>query len=155
MTSSASAAARFAALYAALTAAHEVGDYWAQQDSDAVAKGRPGREGIAACARHVAGYTAVQALAVCAADRAFRLGLTPHRTAAALALSAVTHYAADRGAGHWNNPGRDAPAVVRLAHATGHSQWLTRDPGAGPHMDQAWHRGWIALAAALAAGRSR
>ncbi|MFD0555365.1 hypothetical protein ACFQ0X_43905 [Streptomyces rectiviolaceus] len=37
--------AQFAAVYAVLTASHEVADYWVQQDKDAVAKGRPGMEG--------------------------------------------------------------------------------------------------------------
>jgi hypothetical protein len=64
-----STAARFAALYAVL--AHEDGDYWVQQDTDAVTKGKPGRKGAAA-ARHVA----TQALAVAAANRAFGLRLS-------------------------------------------------------------------------------
>ncbi|MGW0612019.1 hypothetical protein [Streptomyces sp. NPDC002788] len=51
-TTSTAAAARFAAVYALLTASHEVADYWVQQDRDAVAKGRHGHEGRAACARH-------------------------------------------------------------------------------------------------------
>lgn len=145
------AAARFAALYAALTAAHEVGDYWAQQDADAVAKGKPGREGAAACLRHVAGYTATQAAALAAANRAFDLRVSWPRAAAGLALSAATHYLADRCAGQWADDSPTARPVVRLAHATGHSAWLIKDPGAGPLMDQAWHKGWIAIAAALAA----
>lgn len=145
-------AARFAALYAALTAAHEVGDYWAQQDADAVAKGKPGREGTAACLRHVAGYTATQAVAVAAVNRTFGLRLSWPRAAAGLALSAATHYAADRCAGRWADDSPDAPALVRLAHRAGHSPWLRNDPQAGPLMDQAWHKGWIALAAAVAAG---
>ena len=146
-----SSAVRFAAAYAVLTAAHEVGDYWAQQDSDAVAKGRPGREGIAACARHVAGYTAVQAVALLAADRGLNLRLNWRRATAGLALSAATHYLADRAAGHWRDNTPNAPVVARLAHAAGHSPWLTKDAGAGPLMDQAWHKGWIAVAAAIAA----
>ncbi|MFB9558614.1 hypothetical protein [Streptomyces roseoviridis] len=148
MTSNAS---RYAAAYAVLTAAHEVGDYWAQQDRDAVAKGRPGREGRVACARHVASYTAVQALALAAADQGLRLGLDWRRAAAGLALSAVTHYLADRSAGHWREE-KPTTGLVRLAQATGSSGWLQRDPGAGPLLDQAWHKGWIAVAAAVAAG---
>jgi hypothetical protein len=146
------AAARFAALYAALTAAHEVGDYWAQQDADAVAKGKPGREGVTACLRHVAGYTATQAVAVAAVNRAFGLRVTWRRAAAGLALSAATHYLADRCAKQWDDDSPTAPLVVRLAHNAGHSPWLKNDPGAGPLMDQAWHKGWVAVAAAVAAG---
>ena len=151
-----SKAGRFAAVYAVLTAAHEVGDYWAQQDKDAVAKGRPGPEGRLACAWHVGSYTAVGAVALAAANRGLGIGLSWRRAAAALAVSAGTHYLADRAAGHWQEP-EPTNLIVRLAHRTGSSQWLQRDPGAGPLLDQAWHKGWIALAAAVAAtsGSSR
>lgn len=145
-----SRAARFAAVYAVLTAAHEVGDYWVQHDDDAGAKGRPGREGRVACVRHVASYTATQALALAAADCYLDLGLTWRRAAAGLAVSAVTHYVADRCAGHWRENHATAPALVRLAHR-GKAKWLARDPGAGPLLDQAWHRAWITLAAAITA----
>lgn len=151
----ASTAERFAASYAVLVAAHEVGDYIVQQDKDAVAKGRPGREGRIACARHVASYTATQAVALTAANRGLRLGLSWRRVAAGLAVSAFTHYVADRCAGHWAETD-GAPALVRAAHGSGKSGWLTRDPGAGPLLDQAWHKGWIAAAAAVTAmGSSR
>ena len=143
-------AARFAAVYAALTAAHEVGDYWVQQDTDAVAKGKPGREGATACLRHVASYTATQAAAVAAVNHAFGLRLSWRRAAAGLALSAAPHYLADRCAGQWADNSPSAPLVVRLAHKAGHSPWLTNDPSAGPLMDQAWHKGWIAVAALIA-----
>jgi len=147
------AAERFAASYAVLTAAHEVGDYWAQQDKDAVAKGRPGQEGRLACARHVASYTAVQAIALIAANRVLGLRLNWRRAAAGLAVSAVTHYAADRSAGHWQEPEPEpSTRLVRLAHRKGSAGWLQRDPGAGPLLDQAWHKGWIAVAAATVAG---
>jgi hypothetical protein len=148
------ATARFAAAYAALTASHEVGDYWAQRDADAVAKGRHGAEGRAACARHVASYTATQALALAAADRYLRIGLDWRRVAVGLAVSAVTHYVADRSGGRWREEG-PSTVLVRLARASGHAGWLARDPAAGPFMDQAWHRGWIAVAAAVMAGGGR
>lgn len=146
-----STAGRFAAAYAVLTAAHEVADYWVQQDTDAVAKGKPGWEGRAACARHVASYTATQGLALLAADRTLHLGVNWKRATAGLAVSAVTHYIADRSGGRWGEEG-PATRMVRLARKAGHKKWLLRDPGAGPLMDQAWHRGWIAVAAAVAAG---
>jgi len=82
-----SRAAQFGAVYAALTASHEVGDYWVQRDADAVAKGRHGAEGRVACARHVASYTATQALALAAADRGLGLGLGWRRIGAALAVT--------------------------------------------------------------------
>lgn len=147
-------AARFAAVYATLTASHEVADYWVQQDRDAVAKGGHGREGRVACARHVASYTATQALALAAADRGLGLGLGWKQIGAALAVSAATHYVADRSGGRWREEG-PSTRLVRFARRTGHSGWLERDPGAGPLLDQAWHRGWIAVAAAVAAGGGR
>ncbi|MFD3978320.1 hypothetical protein ACFWR6_07005 [Streptomyces griseus] len=150
-----SPAAQFAAVYAVLTAAHEVGDYLVQQDADAKAKGHRTPEGAAACRRHVASYTATQALALYAADRRLRLGLNWHRAALGLALSAVTHYAADRCNSHWDDNTSSAPLLVRAAHAAGKTGWLTRDPAAGPLIDQAWHKGWIALAAAVATTRTR
>lgn len=145
---------QFAAVYAVLTASHEVGDYWSQQDRDAVAKGRPGREGRVACARHVAAYTVTQGLALSLADRGLRIGLGWRRIGAALAVSAATHYLTDRSAGHWQEE-QPSTRLVRLAHAKGSKNWLMRDPGAGLLLDQAWHKGWIAVAAAVAAGGGR
>lgn len=144
------AAARFAAAYAALTASHEVGDHWTQRDKEAVAKGDPGPRGARACATHVASYTATQAVTLLAADRLLGLGLTWRRTTAALAVSALTHYVADRQAGHWRD--EHPRGVAWLAAVTGHRGWLARDPGSPYLMDQAWHKGWIVVAAAVAAG---
>lgn len=144
-----SSAARFAAVYAALTASHEVADHWVQIDAHAGAKGQSGREGTVACAKHVATYTATQALALAVANRKLGLKLSPRRAALALAVSAATHYVADRQGGHWRD--EKPRGIVRLAAVTGHSGWLQRDPGAGYLMDQSWHKGWIAAAALLAA----
>lgn len=143
------AAVRFAAAYAVLMASHEVADHWVQRDKEACAKGDPGPAGARACATHVATYAATQALALAAANRGLGLGITWRRATAALAVSAATHYVADRQAGHW----RDAHprGVPWLAAITGHAGWLARDPGSPYLMDQAWHKGWIAIAAALAA----
>ncbi|WP_405759506.1 DUF3307 domain-containing protein [Streptomyces sp. NBC_01420] len=148
-----SAAARAAAAHAALTAAHYLGDYVVQTDSDAVDKGKPGPTGRAACARHCLTYTVTQAAALYAAHRLLHLRLHPGRAAAGLALSGLTHYVIDRCADHWPDDSPAAPALVRAAHAAGKSTWLTRDPSAGPLIDQALHKGAIALAAALIAGR--
>lgn len=142
--------ARFAAVYAALTASHEVADHWVQVDAHATVKGQPDREGAVACAKHVATYTATQAVALAAVQRATGMRLSWKRAALGLAVSAATHYIADRQGGHWRD---DEPSgIVRLAAATGHAGWLKRDPNAGYLMDQSWHKGWIAIAAALVAG---
>ena len=124
------AAVRFAAAYAALTASHKFADHWIQVDAQATAKGDPGTAGRLACASHIATYTVTQGLALLAADRLLGLRLSPGRTAAALAVSAGTHYAADRQAGHWRD---EAPrGVARLATATGHGHgWRLTPSGSG------------------------
>ncbi|MEX3206048.1 hypothetical protein [Streptomyces acidiscabies] len=144
-------AARFAAAYAALTAAHEVADHWVQIDDQAVTKGKPGADGVIACAKHVTTYAATQAAALYAVQRATGMRLSWRRAALGLAVSAATHYIADRQGGHWQDP--QPRGIVRLA-AIGHAKWLQRDPGAGYLMDQSWHKGWIAVAALIAAGGS-
>ncbi|WP_225846972.1 hypothetical protein [Streptomyces sp. HPF1205] len=146
-----SRAVTFTAVYAVLTASHEVADHWVQIDTQAGAKGKPGRAGIRACSAHVATYAATQAAALWAANRVLRLGVSPRAAAAGLAASALTHYVADRQGGHWRD---ERPrGVVRLAAITGHAGWLARDPGAGYLLDQSWHKGWIAVAAAVTAAR--
>jgi len=143
-------AARFAAVYAALTAAHEVADHWVQRDKEAVAKGQPDKAGARACAVHVTTYTATQAVALAVVQRATGLRLSWKRAALGLAVSAATHYVADRQGGHWRD--EQPRGIVRLAAKTGHAGWLARDPNAGYLMDQAWHKGWILVAALVAAG---
>lgn len=148
-----SRAAQFAAVYAALTASHEVADHWVQIDDQAVNKGKANRNGAMACAEHVITYTATQAVALYAVQRATGMRLSWRRAALGLAVSAATHYVADRQGGHWRD--EQPRGIVRLAASTGHAGWLARDPNAGYLMDQAWHKGWIAVAAAVAAGGGR
>jgi hypothetical protein len=143
-----SPAARAAAIYAVLTAAHEVGDHWVQIDADATAKGHAGPDGARACLRHCLTYTATQAAALWAANRALNLGVRPGRAATALAISAATHYYADRHGGHWRDP--EPRGLVKLAAVTGHAEWLQRDPQSGYALDQSWHKGWITIAAVIA-----
>jgi len=114
-----------------------------------VNKGTPGRAGAVACAKHVITYTATQGIARGAVQKATGMRLSWRRGAAALAVSAVTHYVADRQGGHWRDP--KPRGIVRLAAATGHAGWLQRDPNAGYLMDQAWHKTWILVAALIVA----
>jgi hypothetical protein len=151
-------AAQFSAAYAALTAAHEVADHIVQVDGDAADKGKAGAKGRIACLRHVASYTATQAVALAAADRGLGLRLDWRWATAGLFVSAATHYAADRSGGRWAEDPEKQPTtrMVRAARATGHRGWLARDPNAGYRIDQAWHKGWIAIAAGVvAAGAHR
>ncbi|WP_372344674.1 hypothetical protein [Streptomyces sp. KL116D] len=148
-----SPAARTAAAWAALMISHDFGDHVVQIDAQAVTKGKSGAEGIRACATHVATYTATQAITLAAANRLLDLRISWKRAAAGLAISAATHYIADRQGGHWCD---DEPrGIVRLAAATGHAGWLQRDPNAGYLMDQSWHKAWLAVAAAVIGGGER
>jgi hypothetical protein len=153
-----SAATRFALIYAALTAAHEVGDHWVQTSHQACTKGEPGYRGSAACAAHVATYTATGAVAVLAGARWLRLPLRGRALAAGLAISAVSHYVVDR-----RTPLRALAAATGSAGYIEHTTVLRRageaaddtGPGTGLfHLDQAWHHGWILIAALAGAGRS-
>lgn len=138
-----STAARFAAVAVALLAAHEVADYWAQSEREAVHKGADSAKGRVACASHVATYTAISTAAVVAVDRYLGLGLDPRRIAAGQLLSAATHYAADR-----------REPLRRLAHATGNGPFW-EVPGGAAHLDQAAHKTVLAIAAAITAGGAR
>jgi hypothetical protein len=150
-----SRAARTASVAVFVDHVHTWADYWGQRDTDAKAKGLPGREGQAACARHVASHTAHLGVALVAANRLLDLGIKPRRLATGLAIAAATHYIADRSGGHWKDT-QPTTFLVRLAHKLGKGDehgkgWVQNDPGAGPHLDQAWHRAWHLIAAAVIA----
>ncbi|WP_190215983.1 hypothetical protein, partial [Kitasatospora indigofera] len=133
-----SRAARFAAAYALLRAAADVADHWVQTDHQARLKGQHDHNdgqssaaGRRACAAHVATYTATQAGALLLGSRVLGVRLRPGPAVAALALSAVTHYVADR-----------REPLRRLADATGKSNFvrLTDFGMNGAYaLDQAWH----------------
>ncbi len=139
------AAAVFAAVFAAYAAGHQVGDYWVQTNGQAAGKCAPGWRGRGACASHVATYT--MTLAACLALAWWRLGLPlqPAPVAAGLAVSAVTHYFADR-----RRP------LERLASLIPGKLGFWR-AGQGlasgaAHLDQAWHWWWLFAAALITTG---
>ncbi|MET8539204.1 hypothetical protein ABZW03_00885 [Kitasatospora sp. NPDC004799] len=142
-------AARFAAAYALLRAAGDVADHWIQTDHQATTKGhhdhtdgQSSAAGRRACAAHVASYTAAQAAALLGGARLLGVRLRPGPVAAALALSAVTHYVADR-----------REPLRRLADATGKGVFVRlADHGmnGGYLLDQSWHHAFEALAALIA-----
>lgn len=131
---------RFAAVAAARHAGHHLGDYWAQTHHQATTKGAAGATGVWACLRHVAGYTAVNVVAVAAANRVLGLGLSWRAIAVGELVSAATHYAADR---------RDHGVLPAAAKVTGSEVFYIN--GGAPLLDQAWHHGWNAVAAAVTA----
>lgn len=134
-------AAVYATVFVALYAAHMVADYWVQTQHQASTKGHAGWTGRLACLSHVGTYTLTAIIALTTV--AWRLDLDLHldATVAGLAVSAITHYIADR-----RTPIARLAAWLRKDPA-----WLTRGGGLAA-LDQAWHIGWLAVAALIVAG---
>lgn len=97
-----------AAAYAAMRTAAHVADHWLQTGHQAAHKADASLDGHRVMARHVASYAGTQALALVAADRLLGMGLKPSRIAAAVTVSAATHWFIDR---RW--------PVLRLAEVLG------------------------------------
>lgn len=135
----------FAAVFAALYAAHVVADHWVQTEHQAAHKGDVGadsRRGRRAALAHVASYTACAALALAAVALVTRLDVSIARVAAGLALSAATHYWADR---RWT--------LRALMGFVGHDGFakLGGPLGGAYLLDQSWHIGWLFVAALVMA----
>lgn len=146
-------AARLGASYAALMAAHDLGDHIVQTDHQAATKATS----WAGMAGHVGSYTALQ-LAALVGLRALA-GVRPswRRTAVAVAWSAGTHAFLDR---RW--------PVKRILELTGSPSFARSTvidasavsdlgflplPLHGPYLaDQALHHGVLLVAAAILAG---
>lgn len=138
-----SRAARFAATFAALYAAHHVADHWIQTDHQATNKGKPGWDGAWECAKHVSTYTATTAGTVAGMNRALQLGIGWRGLLAGQAISAATHYWADR-----------RYTLEALADATGKGDFYRRGENLGKGsyaLDQSWHTGWLTVAALVTA----
>lgn len=133
------AAVTFAVAMAALGAGHWLGDYWVQTHGQAMRKALPGWPGRLACAAHVATYTLTLAGCLALAGWALNVPLDITHVACGLAVSAVTHYAADR-----RRPLR------RLAAALGKAGYW--DNGGAALLDQGWHWAWLFAAALVIAG---
>lgn len=134
----------FPVVFAAFGAGHWAGDYWVQRHRQALGKSSAGWAGRRACAAHVASYTLT--LAACLALAAWWLGMpvSPARAAAGLAVSAVTHYVADR-----RRP------LQRIAIAIGKHDYHQAGTGlatGAAYLDQAWHWTWLFAAALVTAG---
>jgi hypothetical protein len=149
-------AAVFASVFAALYAAHQVGDHWIQSGRQAARKGSRGRAGRAACAAHVATLTATKTLFVAAAALTLRLPWHPAWLAAGLAVDAASHYWADRR--------YTLAALAGRLGKTGFYQLGAPRPrmddnptlGTGAYaLDQSWHVGWLFVAALIVAAGAR
>ena len=134
-------AARFAAVFATLHVAHQLGDHIVQTDDQAARKMAPG--GWGALARHVAGYHLTAAAMLTIADRTLGLRLSPGRAAAGLAVSAATHALLDRRwPVRWVNEHTGSPGFAEM-----------QTPLNGPYLtDQALHYGCLWLAALIMSG---
>lgn len=145
-------AALFSAAFGALYVGHSLGDFWAQRGSQVINKGRRGWSGRLACASHVATLTAIMGALVIATALITHMPVHPAMLAAGLAINAVTHYVADRRA-----------PLQRFADLIGKGEfWHLGAPRPGRddnptvgtgafHLDQAWHLGWIWVAALIIA----
>lgn len=89
-------AGNFAAVAITLYAAHHVGDYWVQRDEDAQHKGDAGARGRLHCLFHVCSYLMTQNVMLVAAMFLLDVKVSPLGGLAALTVSGVTHYMADR-----------------------------------------------------------
>jgi Protein of unknown function (DUF3307) len=143
-------AATFAVVFAALGAGHWIGDYWIQTHHQALAKGGSGWAGRRACAAHVATYTLT--LAGCLALAAWRLSvpLNAVYVATGLAVSAVTHYAADR-----RRPLQRLAEMLGTSVVPGKAQYWRAGDGlatGAAYLDQAWHWTWLFASALVIAG---
>ncbi|MFG1997705.1 transcriptional regulator [Spirillospora sp. NPDC048911] len=144
-------ATTFAAVFAALYAAHEVGDHWMQTHAQACGKEAPGWAGRILCAKHVVTLAATKAAALTLMAVVIGIPLHPAAVGTALAVDGVSHYWADRR--------------VTLAAL---AEWLGRRiiPGKGDFyrlgngkaaptgtgayaLDQSWHVGWLFIAALI------
>lgn len=132
-------AARFAAVFATLHAAHQLGDHIAQTDAQAAGKTTDWR----AMAGHVTSYHVTAAAMLAAASGALGLRLSPRRAVAGFAVSAATHALLDRRwPVRWVNQHTGSPGFADL-----------QTPLNGPYLtDQALHYGCLWLAALIMAG---
>ena len=139
----------FAAVFATLYAAHELGDHWVQTHHQALTKGRPDTTGRQACLRHVASLTAVKTTAlvlvalVCGIVFPFNGALV----VLALGIDAVSHYWADR---------RHTLAALAVRLGKGDfvrlGDGFTAPTGTGAYaLDQSWHIAWLLVTSLLAA----
>lgn len=135
----------FAEVAIALYAAHHVGDYWVQTDHQAAHKGEAGDHGRQACLLHVLSYVLTQYLFLVALYLVTGVDPSVIGLAAALAISGVTHYMADR---------REHGLMFKLARAVpGRAKLLAYGGqhgfGGAWALDQSWHIFWGVFVAAL------
>ncbi|MGI8329797.1 transcriptional regulator [Actinomadura scrupuli] len=151
----------FAVVLVSMLVTHNVADHWVQTDrqsQDKVLHGVHVRKGRMACLRHVASYTACTALVTGAMWAVFDLQISLFSFVAGQAISAVTHYWADRRTtleGLVNWLGRTLiPGKGNLYRLGAPRADKDDNPslGTGAYaLDQAWHWWWIFVASVVTA----
>ena len=145
-------AVTFSAVAIALLIAHQVADHWVQSSHQAMHKGLPGWCGRRACAAHVFGYTITTTIAVVAVVIALHLPVSPAQIMLGQAVSAVTHYWADRRTtlGKLARLAGKGEFYALGAPRTGHNDNPSLGTGAYA-LDQSWHWAWLGVAALVTA----
>jgi hypothetical protein len=150
--------ATFAAMFAALYAAHMVGDHWIQTHPQSQTKGGPGSAARLADLRHVTTLTLTKAIVLLLAWATVGLSVTVW-IVPALLIDAASHYWADRR----STLLRLARAMDRIYPGFGKVQFATLgsprpghddNPSIGTglySLDQSWHVLWLFIAALIAA----
>jgi hypothetical protein len=150
----------------ALYAGHHVGDYWVQTDHQALTKGKQGEEGVRSCIYHVATYTLTQAVFVACAALATGYHGNLWAFLGALAISALTHYTADRrefglmfrvarllpGKANFLKLGIPREHTIYAIRPGGTEKVGLDNPSLGTGawaLDQSWHIFWGVFVAAL------
>lgn len=120
-------------IFAALYAAHQIGDYWLQTSAQAEGKSHKDAAGRLACARHVVTMTVCKTAALSILHVSGRR-VEWRRAVLALAADAASHYWADRRATLEGLAGKLGGTVI-----PGKGEYYRA--GGAPFLDQAWaHR---------------
>lgn len=137
-----STAGNAAAAYAAMRTAAHVADHWFQTGHQAAHKADAGLAGHRAMAGHIGSYAGAQAIALVTVNQLLDMKLKPSRIAAAVAVSAATHWFIDR---RW--------PVRKLAEVTGKKGFhdLGGPLGGAYILDQSAHHLMEGVAAVVAA----
>ncbi len=144
----------FTAVFIALLVGHEVGDHWTQTQHQADGKAGDGWPGRLCCAAHVASYTATQLVAVSAVWLVLDVPVSPAGLSAGLAVSAVTHYWADRRIPLRRLAARIGPTKLAFYELGAPRAGRDDNPslGTGAYaLDQSWHKGWLFVSALVVA----
>jgi hypothetical protein len=150
------ALAAIGAVFAALYAAHMIGDHWGQTHHQALTKGKPGWVGRWADTKHVLALTALKVLAVLGLFAIAGTHLPVWATVAGLSVDAASHWWADRRttlvwlADRVERAGINGKTAFHAIGAPrpGHDDNPSLGTGAYA-LDQSFHIGWLFITALI------